>query len=80
VEVTCPAVQVANDEVPVARMRGKGYDALFRHWLSHGFREMKPAEEKPIAKRMKRLHLFFIFLLFKFLNFLIFFKGSVSGR
>ena len=43
-------VEVANDEVPVARVRSKGYDAFFGQRFRDGFREVEPAEQNLVTK------------------------------
>ena len=48
-----PTVEVADDEVPVARVRGKGYDAFVGHRFRDGFLEVEPSEKNLIAKRFK---------------------------
>ena len=44
------AVEVADDEVPVARVRSKGDDAFVGQWFRDNFREVEPPEEYLTAK------------------------------
>ena len=45
-----PTVEVADNEVPVARVRSKGYDAFFGQRFRDGFREVEPAEQNLVTK------------------------------
>ena len=45
-----PAVDVADDEVPVARVRGKGYDTFLGQGFGDGLSEVEPSKENLVAK------------------------------
>jgi hypothetical protein len=50
VEAFGSAVEVAYDEVPVARVGSKGDDAFVGQRLCDDFSEMKPSEKNLVAK------------------------------
>ena len=49
-EISSTTIEVADDEVPVARVWSKGNDAFFGHWLRNFFREVEPSEENLFAE------------------------------
>ena len=51
----CPAVEVAHDEVPVARVRSKCYDAFLGHRFRHGLLEVAPVEQNLVADFIEHL-------------------------